>query len=195
MAKLKISSLVFVSYSKQKHAEYCDILGIGDLKQSLIALVEPQNLDVHMVVQDKIKLIKQQIPSDVPFFVEHTGLMIDAWKGLPGGLTASFMDTVGNEGICKMLKGYETEERIARAKVVIGYYHKNHGVHTFAGEVMGQIAQEPRGNCGFGWDAIFMPDGETKTYGEMTLEEKNRTSMRKIATVTFNKFLDQNFEV
>jgi XTP/dITP diphosphohydrolase len=195
MTKLKYSSLVFVSNSEQKYDEYCKILGIGDLKLSKIPVVEPQNLDVHLVVKEKINLIMNQIPPGVPFFVEHTGLMIDAWKGLPGGLTKSFMDTVGNDGICRMLKTYEGEERTARAKVVIGYYHPIHYSRTFSGEVMGKIASEPHGKNGFGWDAIFIPDGETKTYGEMNLEEKNRTSMRKSATDQFQKFLKQNFEL
>lgn len=50
-----------------------------------------------------------------------------------------------------------------------------------SGKVSGKIADESRGENGFGWDKIFIPDGSDKTYGEMSLEEKNVFSMRKIA--------------
>ena len=51
----------------------------------------------------------------------------------------------------------------------------------FSGEVRGQIARAPRGDRGFGWDTIFIPDGETRTFAEMTPEEKDRLSMRRKA--------------
>jgi len=122
-------------------------------------------------------------------------LLIDAWKELPGGLISVFMDTVGNEGICKMMRAYEGDERIARARVVIGYSHPDGGVYTFQGEVTGTISLEPRGKNNFGWDPIFIPEGDTRTYAEMTLAEKNRTSMRRDAVDRFARFLDQRFEL
>lgn len=193
-AKLKYSTLTFVSGNREKYQEYCTLLGISDLNFSEMPITEPQSMNVQYLVEQKIEYVIQRLPK-MPFFVEHTELSIDAWKGLPGGLIRQFMITVGNEGICKMMQAYKGPERIARAKVVIGYHYFNSGTHIFQGEVTGTIASVPRGNNNFGWDPIFLPEGETKSYGEMTLVEKNRSSMRKAASESFAKYLALNFEL
>lgn len=195
MSKLHYSSLTFVSGNKDKHREYCDLLGISDLKLSLIPVTEPQSLNVHLLVERKIESVRVQIPGEVPFFVEHTALSIDAWKGLPGGLTPLFMNTVGNDGICKMMTAYKGVDKGARAKVVIGYFHFDSGMLLFEGEVTGRIAEKPRGSNNFGWDPIFIPDGDDRTYGEMSLAEKNETSMRKAASVKLVSYLNNHFEL
>jgi non-canonical purine NTP pyrophosphatase (RdgB/HAM1 family) len=194
MAKMKFSSLVFVSRSLNKYKEYKTLMNMPDLKLSQIHVTEPQSMNLEFLVEEKIKVIRPQLP-DAPFFVEHTGLIIDAWKGLPGGLTDVFMDTVGNDGICKMMSSYKGDDRAARAKVVIGYYHQSSGIQTFAGEVTGTIVNQPRGTNNFGWDPIFIPDGDTRTYAEMSQPDKNRTSMRRVVVDIFMPYLLQHFEI
>ena len=195
MLKLKYSSLVFVSRSKAKYHEYANLLGIADLGLSEIAIREPQSMHLDVLVEEKINTIKPLLPTNTPFFVEHTALTINAWNGLPGGLTGVFMDTVGNQGICRMMRAYKGEERVARAKVVIGFFHQSIGSHTFHGEVTGSIPTKPRGEYNFGWDPIFIPDGaDERTFAEMSLPEKNKYSMRKEAVDKFQKFLTQFFE-
>jgi XTP/dITP diphosphohydrolase len=194
MSKIKLSSLIFVSRNKNKHREYCDILGITDLKMSEMSIIESQDVSLHACVREKIEELKPKLPS-IPFFVEHTGLIIDAWRGLPGGLTGIFMATVGNEGICKMMRAYEGPERVARARVVLGFFYPDAGIVTFQGEVTGAIASEPRGELNFGWDPIFIPEGDKRTYGEMTLEEKNKTSMRRRVAERFADYLADHFQL
>jgi XTP/dITP diphosphohydrolase len=94
-----------------------------------------------------------------------------------------------------MMTAYKGSERLARARVVLGYYYPDSGRRIFQGEVIGTIAPEPRGTSNFGWDNIFIPEGSTKTYAEMSLDEKNQTSMRKKAVDEFKKFLDLHFEL
>jgi non-canonical purine NTP pyrophosphatase (RdgB/HAM1 family) len=195
MAKLRYSSLVFVSGNRDKHREYCKLLGLTDLKLLLIPVTEPQSLNIHVIVEKKIEAVRFQLPADTPFFVEHTALMIDAWRGLPGGLTPLFMNTVGNEGICKMMSAFKGHERAARAKIVVGYYHHGSGEVLLEGETTGTIALEPRGTNNFGWDPIFIPDGDKRSYGEMTMDEKNETSMRKEAALKLSKYFSPNFEL
>jgi non-canonical purine NTP pyrophosphatase (RdgB/HAM1 family) len=194
MPKLKYSSLFFVSSGKKKHSEYCTLLGLSDLKLAEIKIVESQSMNLHTLVEEKINKIKPQLPG-FPFFVEHTGLIIDSWNGLPGGLISVFMDQVGNDGLCKMMKTYKGIERVARARIVIGYSHADGSTHNFVGETIGTISPEPRGENNFGWDAIFIPEGDSRTYAEMTLDEKNQTSMRKKVVDSFAKYLDQHFEL
>ena len=168
-------------------------MGISDLRLAEITVVEPQSLNLELLVEQKIRTVASQL-LDTPFFVEHTALSIDAWKGLPGGLTHLFMDSVGNEGICKMMYAYKGEDRAARARLMIGYFHRSSGIQTFQGEVSGYISPQPRGGNGFGWDSIFIPKGEKLTYGQMNLKEKNRTSMRPQAVERFLNYLHHYFE-
>jgi XTP/dITP diphosphohydrolase len=196
MSKIPYSSLYCVASQEEKYKELCLLMGLADLKWAKIRIIEPQNMNLHSLLEEKIERVKTQLPYD-PFFVELTGLLIDSWKGLPGGLTRVFMDTLGNDisVFCKMMQAFSGDDRIARAISVIGYYNPDGANLTFEGETIGSIAPSPRGKKNFGWDPIFIPEGSTKTYGEMTLEEKNQTSMRRIAVDKFMKYLDAHFEL
>lgn len=196
MGKIPYSSLYCVASQEEKYRELCFLMGLADLKWAKIRIIEPQNMNLHSLLEEKIEKMKIQLPY-APFFVEHTGLFIDSWKGLPGGLTRVFMETLRNDifCFCKMMQAFTGEDRIARAKSVIGYYHPDGTSLTFEGETTGTIAPEPRGTKNFGWDPIFIPEGNTKTYGEMTLEEKNQSSMRRIAVDKFMKYLSAHYEL
>lgn len=121
-----------------------------------------------------------------PVLVEDTSLAIHAWQGLPGALIRWFLETVGNEGICTMLQGYA--ETAATAETALGFYD-GATFHAFSGKVEGQIARQPRGNNGFGWDPIFIPNGWDKTFAEMEPEESTTVSMRSIAVLQLRNFL------
>jgi XTP/dITP diphosphohydrolase len=75
--------------------------------------------------------------------------------------------------------------------VHIGYCEPGKDVRIFRGEIDGRIVM-PRGKSGFGWDVIFIPEGCTKTFGEMASEEKNKISHRKKAFEKFREFLSKN---
>jgi XTP/dITP diphosphohydrolase len=173
--------LTFVSGSEDKVREYRVLLGIADLRWWSRVVNEPQDASVNILAMQKLRSLAPQM-SGVPYFVEHTGIVIDAWQNLPGGLTRSFLENVGNKGICRMMSNYRGPERTATAIVVIGLRLPDGRERTFEGKRRGRIADEPIGSSNFGWDPIFIPDGQAggvqKTYGQMTMEEKNRTSMR-----------------
>ncbi|HMO02597.1 MAG TPA: non-canonical purine NTP pyrophosphatase [Oligoflexia bacterium] len=76
----------------------------------------------------------------------------------------------------------------AEAKTIIGYAKNRDQMEFFEGSISGAIVR-PRGISGFGWDAIFKPDGQNQTFAEMTLAEKNTLSMRKIAFEKLRDFL------
>jgi XTP/dITP diphosphohydrolase len=77
-------------------------------------------------------------------------------------------------------------DRSAQFRTVISLliYNKT---YTFEGIVKGRIALAPKGNSGFGYDPVFIPDGFNKTFAEITLEEKNKISHRALA---FNKMIE-----
>jgi XTP/dITP diphosphohydrolase len=176
--------LTFVSGSADKAREYRNLLGIADLRWSNRIIDEPQDASISVLAVEKLRLLAPQM-TGIPYFVEHSGIVIDAWQNLPGGLTRAFLENVGNKGICRMMSAYQGPERTATAIVVIGLRLPDGRERTFEGKRRGRIADEPIGFSNFGWDPIFIPDGqatgEEKTYGQMTMEEKNRTSMRSEA--------------
>lgn len=120
-----------------------------------------------------------------PFFIDDTGLYIDALNGFPGPYSSFVFRTIGNDGILRLVNG---GERSARFITVITYFDGK-DLHQFEGTVEGQIALEPRGSSGFGYDPIFIPEGSEKTLGEMPVEEKTLVSHRALAVSRFSDYL------
>ena len=113
-----------------------------------------------------------------PVLVDDTGLTIHEWNGLPGALVAWFIDTVGPQGILDMAAGLT--DRRATVTTALGYADAT-GVQVFQGTVHGTLATELLGSSGFGYDPIFIPDSDHRTYAQMTSEEKNKISHRRRA--------------
>ncbi|MCK4718167.1 MAG: XTP/dITP diphosphatase, partial [Thermoplasmata archaeon] len=105
--------------------------------------------------------------------IEDSGLFIDALDGFPGVFSAYVFDTLGNKGILRLLR--KEKDRRARFVTVIGMLLDGQE-HYVRGVCEGSIALEPCGKGGFGYDPIFIPDGERRTFGEMSREEKNAFS-------------------
>ena len=112
-----------------------------------------------------------------PVIVEDAGLFIKALNGFPGAYSHYVQDTIGNEGILKLLTN--TTDRYAEFRSVIGYCAPNSEPKTFLGKVSGEIAISQKGNLGFAFDPIFYVPSEDKTFGELTTDEKNQFSHRK----------------
>ncbi len=165
----------FATGNQNKLREVNEILG-RNLEQIAIELYEPQGLDVAAVIREKAEDAFHKTGKFV--LVEDTALEFRAWNGLPGALIKWFLDTVGNEGLLKMLT--DVEDRRAVAKTAVGFFDGNNA-HVFVGEIEGTIADTIRGSGGFGWDPIFIPDGFDKSFAEMTSQEKNAVSMRSRA--------------
>lgn len=165
----------FATTNKNKLREVSEILG-KELKSIEIELVEPQTLDVEEVVKEKAK--DAFVKTGKSVLVEDTGIYFDAWNGLPGALAKWFLLAVGNKGILKMMTNESNRKVIA--KTAVGFYDGK-DTKIFTGEVKGTVPLKLRGQNGFGWDPIFIPEGYEKSFAEMTPEEKNKISMRKIA--------------
>ncbi len=126
-------------------------------------------------------------------FAEDTGLIIDAINGEPGVYSARYAgeNATFDDNVNKVLSKMEGKEnRMARFKTVITYYLQGNYVQ-FEGITEGEILNERKGTEGFGYDPIFVPEGSTKAYAEMTLEEKNKFSHRKKSFDLFANHLQQ----
>lgn len=122
-----------------------------------------------------------------PLFVEDSGLFIDALNGFPGVYSAFAFAKIGNEGLLKLMKGKEEKERSAKF-VSCAAFAEEGKVKVFSGECKGCIAGEMKGKEGFGFDPLFAPEGEKKTFAQ-DAAMKERVSHRKMALMKFAKWL------
>lgn len=167
--------LCLITGNAGKAREFEQLLG-QPIDHQKLSLVEPQALDVHAVSEQKAAQAYAILGR--PVLVDDTALVVEEWNGLPGALIAWFLDSVGCEGLLAMAQSLKN--RTATVTTALGYADEN-GVRVFTGTVRGKLPTEPRGEEGFGYDPIFIPDGAGKTFAEMTAEEKNQISMRKLA--------------
>lgn len=176
--------LKFVTGNPNKFREAQEILGIEMERQDLPHLHEIQTHDVQVLVEHKAEEAWEAL--QVPVLVEDSGLVFEAWNGLPGALVKWFELSVGCEGMLKMLEAFP--DRRARA-VCMAAVHDGREIIVGKGEVTGTIADRLRGQNGFGWDVIFIPDGHDRTFAEMTADEKNAISHRRRAFEALRKQL------
>jgi XTP/dITP diphosphohydrolase len=114
-----------------------------------------------------------------PVLVEDSGLALPAWRGYPGPLTKWAVGAVGEAGFARLAHAWGDPRAEAVSTLGLAWPGATAGdVVVAAGRVAGSLAPEPRGANGFGWDVLFVPDGETRTFAEMTAEEKNARSHR-----------------
>lgn len=127
-----------------------------------------------------------------PVFADDTGLFVEALNGAPGVYSARFASehATYKDNRIKMLKElYGIEDRRAHFKTVICYVDADAKSHFFEGRVDGTIATEEHGEQGFGYDSLFFPDGEGRSFGEMSIEEKAKFSHRVKALSAFKNYL------
>jgi len=173
--------LLFATTNENKIKEAQEILGIK-IKGIKLNIDEIQTFDPREAVCKKA--YNAYLAYKKPVLVEDTSLFFESWNGLPGVFIDYFMESVGIKGLLKMLKF--TKNRKAKAITYLGIYDGKK-YYTFKGEIQGKISQKPKGNSGFGWDPIFVPKGFSKTFAQMTTEEKNKISMRKKALLKLKK--------
>ncbi len=171
-----LENLVFLTSNAGKAREAAALLG-RPVEARALEIPEVQSLDFAEVVTAKALAAAARL--GVPVLVEDSGLSLPAWKGYPGPLTKFAVGAVGEAGFARLVHAWGD----ARAEAVstLGLAWPGAAareVVVAAGRVAGTLAPEPRGSNGFGWDVIFVPDGETRTFAEMTAAEKNARSHR-----------------
>jgi XTP/dITP diphosphohydrolase len=123
---------------------------------------------------------------------DDTGLEVAALDGGPGVHTARFAgpDATADDNKRRLLAVMEgVEDRRARFRTVAALVAPDGTVHTFEGTCEGTITTEPRGDGGFGYDPLFLPDGYDQTFAEMPPETKNAISHRQEALDAVRAFL------
>ena len=119
----------------------------------------------------------------LPALADDSGIEVDALGGAPGAHSARFLgsaatDAERNARIVELLGDAPLERRTARFRAAVAVALPSGSVHISEGTCEGRIAASPRGGGGFGYDPIFVPEGETRTMAEVPAEIKNRISHR-----------------
>ena len=130
---------------------------------------------------------------NVNVFADDTGLEVEALNGKPGVYSARYAGKECNshKNIEKLLKNLiNNKNRKARFKTIIALI-LNGKLYQFKGIVNGLISYSSKGNKGFGYDPVFVPEGYSKSFAELSLYEKNKISHRSIAVKKLISFISK----
>jgi non-canonical purine NTP pyrophosphatase (RdgB/HAM1 family) len=171
----KRDPLILVSGNPNKGIEAERILGIPLLRVS-ISLPEIQAATVEDITRYKVDVAKTKGYNRL--IVEDVSLGFDELGNFPGPYVRWLLEAAGGKGLAAI--AYALNNRAARAQCCVGYWNGRE-VKMFMGEVSGEILVQPRGERHFGWDAWFQPRGSSKTFAEMSDDEKDAISHRGLA--------------
>lgn len=163
---MKELDVTFISGNAKK-AEYLEkLLGLK-IKYQKLELDEIQSLDLHKIVEHKVRQAYDLIKS--PVIVEDVSLEFEDLHGLPGPFIKFFIDNIPFEKICNLVK----ENRNATTRCVFGYFDGT-TMKLFEGAQNGKIPTVPKGDNGYGWDRLFIPEGYSQTRAEMNEEDNHK---------------------
>lgn len=132
----------------------------------------------------------------IPTLADDSGLEVDALDGAPGVRSARFAgenasDEDNNKKLLKMLEDVPEDKRTARFQCAMALVKPSDWIEVTTGTYEGVIISEPRGNSGFGYDPIFYVPHLGKTFAELTRDEKNQISHRRIALQRMKRIMPE----
>ena len=178
-----MKKLIFATHNANKVKEVrnqlmgtYEVLGLNDIGFHEEIIEDKKTIVENSIA--KVRFVKERTGYDC--FADDTGLEVNALNGKPGvfskrfaGQNASSDDNINK--LLHMLKG--KQDRSAQFKTVISLFN-NGEIQTFEGICKGNIGFKRSGNFGFGYDPIFIPENKNISFGQMSLEEKNKIEHR-----------------
>lgn len=137
--------------------------------------IQGENADPHEILEDKLK--KAYAIVKAPVIVEDVSAELNCLNGLPGPFVKFFEKKLGKAAL--WILAQHAADKGATMRCVMGYYDGSR-LEVVDGAVAGTIVA-PRGENGFGFDFVFVPEGHDRTTAEMTAAEKNKISWRGVA--------------
>lgn len=150
---------------------------------------EIQTDRLEKVVKYAATVLDDEVKGD--YLIDDSGLFIEALGGFPGPYSSYVQKKIGNAGVLKLMEGQKY--RAATFETVF-LLRTGEGHEVFHGDCRGVIADKEWGKGGFGYDPIFIPEGEAQTFAEMSLKEKNAVSHRARAVDALAKYLAERKE-
>jgi len=176
--------IFFVTNNIHKFNEARRVLSQYNIAVAMLRVKASEIQDDNIENIAKTSALEASNKTQLPVIVEDAGLFIDALKGFPGPYSNYVYRTIGKEGILKLLE--DCDNRKARFKSVVVFCSPDLEMKCFKGVVEGEISRTIRGKSGFGFDPIFEPkEISGRTFGELSIEEKNEISHRSRALRSF----------
>ncbi|MDY7095357.1 MAG: dephospho-CoA kinase [Acidobacteriota bacterium] len=171
-----LAGVFLVTGNPNKLAEARRLVGEG-LRGLALDLQEIQSLDLAEILEVKGDGAAAAKPG-ASVIVEDVSLELDALGGFPGPLVKWMLQAVGPEGIARTVHALGNPAATARCALLL-----DTGTRRVRAEgvARGRILKAPRGDEGFGWDPIFLPDGEERTYAELPPRRKDAIAHRGLA--------------
>ncbi len=189
-----IMRLVIATHNQGKLAELRSLLGsrIPEITSAgELGLPEPAEDGTTFIENALIKAHAAAKASGLPALADDSGLCINALNGAPGVITADWTKR-GMAGITELVEQMGTAaDRGAQSVCVLALAYPDGRSEVFEGKVEGTIVWPARGENGFGYDPVFMPNGHSRVYGEMSREEKSTLSHRRKALDLFMAYLER----
>ncbi len=192
------TKLVVATHNPGKVVEINDLIrpfGLDAVSAGALGLPVPDETEATFAGNARLKAVAAASTAGLPALSDDSGIEVECLGGAPGvysadwaGQTRDFalaMKKVADE--VTRLQGWTVPGPRANFVSVLCLAVPGRPVQYFEGRVYGHLVWPPRGSKGFGYDAMFQPDGHTLTYGEMEPHAKHATSHRAIA---FAKFVD-----
>ena len=138
-----------------------------------VDLPEIQGLDLFEILREKAEAAWEMVRR--PLVVEEAGLSLAALNGFPGPLVKWMLEAVGAQGIARTAHALGDPRAVARCALL---YRNSERSVVAEGSTPGSLVLPGRGEHGFGWDPVFLPNGETRTFAELAGKEKDAVSHR-----------------
>lgn len=187
MRKLAEREIVVASHNSGKVREINALItpfGFTAMSAAELDLGEPEETGTTFEENSAIKALAAAKSTGLPALADDSGLCVDVLGGAPGVYTANWAEKDDGSGRDFMLAMERVEREIqktaaatvnrkGRFVAVLCMAWPDGHVEYFRGEVEGVLVWPPRGEAGFGYDPVFLPDGHERTFGEMSAEEKH----------------------
>ena len=178
--------IYFATGNAGKVKEARSILSDCEVEQLDVETVEPQSGSIEEIALSKVEqaIEKSDVEEDVFLIADDSGLFVDELNGFPGPLSSPFDSMVGKERLLDLMD----EGADARFRAAIALHVPDGENEVFVGSAEGEIV-EPRGDGGFGYDPLFLPEGNDETWGEDP-GFKDEVSHRQEALEELREFLN-----
>ena len=191
-----MKDILFFSHNQKKIIEVQQIFKDSRIKvfdlNSFEKIKEPKETGDTFASNAKIKSKYGQKLFNIPCFADDSGFCVEALKNKPGVKSKRFLEKFSNnEKAFEYIISNVVKKKNDKAFFITAIsltLKENHHI-IFLGKINGTVSLVPKGVNGFGYDPIFVPENNIKTFAEMSLEEKNIISHRKIAIAKLKSFL------
>ena len=191
-----MKELLFFSHNQKKIEEINKIFKTKKVKvhnlNSFKETQEPKETGETFSANAKIKSVYGQKIFNIPCFADDSGFCVEALNDRPGVHSKRFLEKFLSKNdafdyIISNIKKKKNDRAFFITEISLTLKPNHHLI--FLGKINGKVSLEPKGKNGFGYDPIFIPENNKKTFAEMDSEGKNKISHRKIAVTKLKSFL------